>query len=68
MALDFATKLDPALGEQVAQQILSQGGQPMLQSTGTEGEGVGDANLDGNTEHPFVEKARNNARASTQAD
>ena len=68
MALQFATKLDPALGQQVANQILSQGGQPIPQDIGFEGKGVGDANNDGSTEHPFVEKARKGARESTQAD
>ena len=63
MALDFATKLDPALGEQVAQQILSQGGQPIPQEVGAEAETVDVAE-----EHPYVEKARSEARASTQAD
>ena len=64
MALDFATKLDPALGEQVAQQIMSQGGQPIPQDMGAEA----DVKTDDTNEHPFVERARNNARASTQAD
>lgn len=63
MALDFATKLDPALGEQVAQQIMAQGGQPIPQEAGAEAE-----NVDIEKEHPYVEKARNEARASTQAD
>ena len=68
MALQFAQKLDPALAEQVANQILNQSGMPIPQDVGLEGEGVGDANSDGNTEHPFVEKARKGARESTQAD
>lgn len=68
MALQFAKQIDPALGEQVAQQILSHGGQPMIQGADTGSKGVGDANHDGSTEHPFVEKARNNARASTEAE
>ena len=63
MALQFAHRIDPALAEQVAQQILSQGGQPIPQTMGmatpTESEGG---------EHPYVEKARNDARSSTQAD
>ena len=67
MALQFATQIDPALGEQVAQQILSQGGQAIPHDMQIDSS-VGDANSDGNTEHPFVEKARNNARASTQTD
>ena len=63
MALDFATKLDPALGEQVAQQILGQGGQPIPQEIGAEAE-----TTDLEEEHPYVEKARSEARASTQVD
>ena len=68
MALQFATQISPQLAEQVANQILSQGGQPIPQSMGMDASGVGDVNNDGNTEHPFVEKAREGARASTQAD
>ena len=68
MALQLANQISPELGQQVANQILAQGGQPIPQDVGLEGEGVGDANHDGSTEHPFVEKARNNARESTQAD
>ena len=63
MALQFAQQLDPKLGEQVANQILSQSGQPIPQSMGVSAE------LEtGSEEHPYVEKARGNARASTQAD
>ncbi len=63
MALQFAQQIDPALGEQVANQILSQGGQPIPQTMGlaTQMTSVGE-------EHPYVERARNDARASTQAD
>ena len=67
MALQFATQIDPALGQQVANQILNQSGQPIPHDIEIDS-GVGDANNDGNTEHPFVEKARQGARASTQAD
>ena len=67
MALQFATQIDPALGQQVANQILTQSGQPIPHDMEIDS-GVGDANNDGNTEHPFVEKARQGARASTQAD
>jgi hypothetical protein len=63
MALQFANQIDPALGEQVAQQILSQGGQPIPQDMGMQADAV-----EGTSEHPFVEKARSGARASTQAD
>ena len=66
MALQFANQIDPALGEQVAQQILGQGGMEMPQP-------IGDPNAvttvpEEEEEHPFVEKARNNARESTQAE
>ena len=68
MALQFANQISPQLGEQVANQILSQGGQPIPQTMGMEASGIGDANNDGSTEHPFVEKARKGARESTQTD
>ena len=63
MAMQFANMIDPALGEQVAQQVLQQGGQPLPQ-------GGGKIDLDGsdNGEHPFNARAREQARASTQAD
>lgn len=68
MALQFASQIDPALAEQVAQQIMAQGGQPIPQAIDASGGGMGDVNNDGSTEHPFVEKARKGARESTQAD
>jgi hypothetical protein len=66
MALQFANQIDPALGDQVAQQILGQSGMDMPQP-------IGDPNAvttvpEEEEEHPFVEKARNNARESTQAE
>ena len=66
MALQFANQIDPALGEQVAQQILGQGGMAMPQV-------LGDPNAVESVspekeEHPFVERARSNARESTQAE
>ena len=61
MALQFATQLDPALGEQVANQILSQGGQPVPQG------GVVDIGVE-EGEPAHMEKARNEARNSTQVD
>lgn len=66
MALQFANQIDPALGEQVAQQILGQGGMDMPQP-------IGDPNAvttvpEEEEEHPFVERARSNARESTQAE
>ena len=63
MALQFASQIDPALAEQVANQILTQGGQPTPQDMGMQ------ANTSkGASEHPYVERARSDARASTQAD
>ena len=64
MALQFATKIDPALGQQVANQILSQGGQPIPQDMGLQATDVSG----GAEEHPYVERARSEARESTQAD
>ena len=63
MALQFATKINPALGQQVANQIMSQSGQPTPQNVGMQAE-----TSKGTKEHPYVERARNDARASTQAD
>ena len=63
MALQFANQINPLLGEQVANQILSQSGQPIPQGTGM-------VNLGDTTggEPAHMEKARSNARQSTQAD
>ena len=63
MALQFANQINPLLGEQVANQILSQSGQPIPQGTGA-------VNLGDTTggEPAHMEKARSNARQSTQAD
>ena len=64
MALQFATQISPELGEQVANQILSQsGGNPIPNEIGAQAETVKDVK-----EHPYVERARSDARASTQAD
>ena len=63
MALQFATQIDPMLGQQVANQILSQGGQPIPHDVGAEA-----PTADTTGEHPVVERARSDARASTQAD
>lgn len=63
MALQFANQINPLLGEQVANQILQQSGQPIPQGTGT-------VNLGDTTggEPAHMEKARSNARQSTQVD
>ena len=63
MALEFANRIDPALGEQVANQILAQSGQPIPQPMGTTN--LGDVS---GGEPAHMEKARSNARQSTQAD
>lgn len=62
LALQLAQQISPQMGEMVANQILSQGGQPMPQVTGG-----GTADI-GGEEHPYVERARSDARASTQAE
>ena len=63
LALQYATMVSPQDGEQVAQMILSQGGQQIPQQMGDIVELEADT-----SEHPFNEKAREQARASTQAD
>lgn len=62
LALQLAQQISPQMGTMVANQILSQSGQPMPQVMGS-----GTADIGGG-EHPYVEKARSNARASTQAE
>ena len=63
LALQYASMVSPQDAEQVANLILSQGGQQIPQQMG------GMIDLEGDTsEHPFNEKAREQARASTQAD
>jgi len=61
IALQLAQQVDPALAEQLAQQILQQSGQPVPQ-------GGGMISMEGAEEHPYVEKSREQARESTQAD
>jgi hypothetical protein len=63
LALQYATMVSPQDGEQVANLILSQGGQPVPQQMGS----LIDLE-EGGEEHPFNERAREQARASTQAD
>ena len=64
MALQFAQQISPELGEQVAQQILSQGGQAVPSDMGLEATEVSGES----GEHPFVQRAREGARESTQVD
>ena len=63
MALQLAYKISPEEGENVANMIMSQGGQPAPQDMGVQATENNSA-----SEHPYVERARNDARASTQAD
>ena len=63
LALQLASQISPETAEQVGQLILSQSGQQMPMQMG------GIVNLESDTsEHPFNTKAREQARASTQAD
>ena len=63
IALQLAQQVNPALAEQMANEILAESGQPIPK-------GGGLIDLDGSNgeEHPFNTKAREQARASTQAD
>ena len=63
LALQYAKMIDPKLADELGNMILQQGGQPLPQ-------GGGLVSLEGSSagEHPFNEKAREQARASTQAD
>ena len=63
LALELAHQLSPELGEQVANQILTQNGQPIPEPTPMKAD-TGEVK----EEHPVVARARNDARASTQAD
>jgi hypothetical protein len=63
LALQYAQMVSPMEGEKVAQQILSGIGQQMPTQMG-----VVDTDVQNTEEHPYVERARRDARASTQAD
>lgn len=63
LALQLAQQISPQMGEQVAQMILQQGGQQMPMQMGMANTEVNQAQ-----EHPYVERARSEARASTQAE
>lgn len=60
IALQLAQMHDPALAEQIAQQILQGNGQAVPQG--------GVVSLDSSAEHPYVERSREQARESTQAE
>ena len=64
LALELAQRISPEMGMQVAQMILGQGGQQMPTELGMQA----DTDLQTSEEHPYVEKARSEARASTQVD
>jgi hypothetical protein len=64
LALQLAQMISPQMGEMVAQQILSRGGQKMPDMMGLQA----DTEVQKTAEHPYVERARSEARASTQAD
>jgi hypothetical protein len=66
LALQLAQQINPTLAQQVAQQIMSQSGQPMAQPMGMATAPTPNESDVG--EHPNVEKARYNARTSTQVD
>ena len=63
LALQYAQMVSPMEGEKVAQQILSGSGQQMPTQRG-----VVDTEVQNTEEHPYVERARRDARASTQAE
>ena len=60
IALTLAQKYEPQTADMMAQTILSQGGQPIPQG--------GEVDLDINDEPIHMEKARDQARSSTQAE
>ena len=64
LALQLAQQISPDMGEQVGQMILNQGGQQMPMQMGMQA----DTGVQKTEEHPYVEKARGQARESTQAD
>lgn len=64
LALTLAQQISPQMGEQVAQMVLGQGGQQMPMQLGMKA----NTEVQKTEEHPYVERARSEARASTQAD
>ena len=64
LALQLAQKISPETGEQVANQILTMGGQAPTQHIGMQTTEIDQSAK----EHPVVERARTEARTSTQAD
>lgn len=62
LALQYANMVHPAYGQQVANVILQQSGQAVPQA-------IGEVDMQmGAEERPFIARAREQARASTQAD
>lgn len=64
LALALAQQVSPQVGEQVAQMVLGQDTQMMADTMGLQA----DTEVQKTEEHPYVERARSDARASTQAD
>lgn len=64
LALQYAQMVSPADGEAVGRMILGQSGQQMPMQMGMQA----DPQVQKTQEHPFVERARSDARSSTQAD
>ena len=64
LALQLAQQVSPEIAEQVGAMILNQGGQQVPMQMGAQA----DPGVQQTEEHPYVEKARGQARASTQAD
>jgi hypothetical protein len=64
LALTLAQKISPQMGEQVAQMVLGHDTQMMSDTMGLQA----DTEIQKTEEHPYVERARSDARASTQAD
>lgn len=62
VALQLAQKYEPQTAEMLGQVILAAGGQQQPIPMG------GEVSLDGGNEHPYVERARQEARESTQSD
>lgn len=60
MALQYAQTVSPMEGMRVGQMVLAQSGNPLPSG--------GMVSMDNKAEHPYVENAREQARASTQAE
>lgn len=63
LCLQLAQKYEPQLANQLAQGIMTEAGQPIASGSGQ----VSETSTEGE-EHPFVERSRARARASTEAE